>query len=666
MISKARVTTYSYYNSGFLQTVKYPAWQLGAAQQAGKTVTYNEYDYLGCLFSSQDSELPGTLYCVYDLAGNMTVRSDPDGFLVALTYDKESRLTDAKDSTGNFEFAVQLDNLSRPSSLTDSAALDGPATWDYSYQLTSGASRLVLQLFERSIPTLGLATNYTYNARNQLGSIQTLSGSHTLFSASFVYGPDSLLSQITSASPDSFVRDGLKQIVFEGGPALASDYDPSGNRMFRANPAAALPPQNQYNSLNQLLTEPSTGGSFTYDSKGNTTTAAYPGTSEFAYDGAGRLRAVSSPGFDIAYLYDAVGNLVERTGTVQAGRPVVTRFHYFLGRPVIIEENGKLSQVLTWDHDGTLLRVRTPSVIAHKATLPNSAFPIVDGFGSIVGLVNSSGNKLAQTSYDVWGNATVSGRLRFPMYIGWRSFFSDSETGLVKAGIRWYRPSSGRWISEDPIPSTGADPVRLVPDFSNLYTFVSNNPADNTDSSGLQGDGSNEAPSWIPEISAAAGAGLEVEVFGFGPLSLELEGTMTTSSFSGEVSASFWGLNLRAGVDAQDDPNGDSPLATTHVWKWAYGVGPLRAEYARMDNGTIVKSFIRNIFDFKYCEGACVGASMEQICQLTDGLHSDPGKAELKVYFLIQLKWNVSVPSFVPKCDHNTKIMSKSPTIPPS
>ena len=53
------------------------------------------------------------------------------------------------------------------------------------------------------------------------------------------------------------------------------------------------------------------------------------------------------------------------------------------------------------------------------------------------------------------------------------------ETGLVYFVNRWYSPSEGRWISEDPIRQGGGD--------ANLYRYVANRPTTLVDRNGLFG-----------------------------------------------------------------------------------------------------------------------------------------------------------------------------------
>ena len=54
--------------------------------------------------------------------------------------------------------------------------------------------------------------------------------------------------------------------------------------------------------------------------------------------------------------------------------------------------------------------------------------------------------------------------------------YTDGETGLLYYGYRYYRPSTGRWLSRDPLGEKGG---------KNLYGFVENRPMGRTDPHGL-------------------------------------------------------------------------------------------------------------------------------------------------------------------------------------
>ncbi|MCO8124103.1 RHS repeat-associated core domain-containing protein, partial [Stieleria sp. TO1_6] len=60
----------------------------------------------------------------------------------------------------------------------------------------------------------------------------------------------------------------------------------------------------------------------------------------------------------------------------------------------------------------------------------------------------------------------------------WAGHHLDDDTGLLEAKARWYDPSSGRFISQDPIGFAAGD--------ANLYRYVGNGPTNATDPSGLK------------------------------------------------------------------------------------------------------------------------------------------------------------------------------------
>ncbi|HLJ27687.1 MAG TPA: RHS repeat-associated core domain-containing protein [Candidatus Angelobacter sp.] len=88
-----------------------------------------------------------------------------------------------------------------------------------------------------------------------------------------------------------------------------------------------------------------------------------------------------------------------------------------------------------------------------------------DGLGSVTSL-SSSGGSLANTyGYDSFGNlTTASGTVTNPFQYTGRDY--DPETGLRYYRARYYDPTSGRFLSEDPIGFLGG---------VNFYSYVHNN-----------------------------------------------------------------------------------------------------------------------------------------------------------------------------------------------
>ncbi len=99
----------------------------------------------------------------------------------------------------------------------------------------------------------------------------------------------------------------------------------------------------------------------------------------------------------------------------------------------------------------------------------------VDGLGSITSLSNTAG-ALAQTyTFDSFGKQTASsGSLTNPFHYAAREF--DGESALYYMRARYFDPTTGRFISEDPIRFAGG---------MNFYAYVANQPTQSSDPFGL-------------------------------------------------------------------------------------------------------------------------------------------------------------------------------------
>jgi RHS repeat-associated protein len=163
----------------------------------------------------------------------------------------------------------------------------------------------------------------------------------------------------------------------------------------------------------------------------------------FKYDPFGRRIYKSSANGTSIYAYDG-DNLVEETNSSGAA---VARY----------------SQGLNIDEPLAMLRSSATS------------FYDADGLGTITSLTNTVGALAETYTFDSFGKQTASsGSLTNPFQYTGREF--DPETSLYYYRARYYDPSTGRFLSEDPTGSDGG---------ADFYRYVHNHPTTLSDPMGL-------------------------------------------------------------------------------------------------------------------------------------------------------------------------------------
>ena len=102
-----------------------------------------------------------------------------------------------------------------------------------------------------------------------------------------------------------------------------------------------------------------------------------------------------------------------------------------------------------------------------------------DGNGNVAGLVNAAdGNVASRYDYGPFGEVLrASGTMAKTNPFRFSTKYTDDETDFVYYGYRYYNPSTGRWLSRDPIGEAGG---------MNLYGMVDNNPVNFVDTDGRQ------------------------------------------------------------------------------------------------------------------------------------------------------------------------------------
>jgi len=212
---------------------------------------------------------------------------------------------------------------------------------------------------------------------------------------------------------------------------------------------------NTFNAANEMTAF--NGTPQTYDANGNLTN---DGTNTYTWDARNHLTAITGPS-SATFAYDPLGRRDQKTINGSS-----TQFLYDGHNPVQEIQNGAPSANLISGLGIDEYLQRTDSAGARDY--------LTDILSSTLALTDSSGTKQTSYMYDPFGNSAATGQASSNPYQ-----FTGREndgTGLYFNRNRYYSPSPGRFISQDPLDFKGG---------INLYGYAGNSPTNLTDPSGL-------------------------------------------------------------------------------------------------------------------------------------------------------------------------------------
>ncbi|MET0600771.1 MAG: RHS repeat-associated core domain-containing protein [Baekduia sp.] len=499
----------------------------------------------------------------YDAVGNKTSVEDAGGATQTLVYDDANRLTSidySSSSTPDVSYAYNVEGLR--TSMTD-----GTGTSTYAYDVlgrlhsqTSGAGQQTTYHYDdwdrvTSIdypdaltavtvggggsPThvttgtvtrtydkddnlksvadwLGNTTNYTYDADSNLTGIARPNG----VNATYAYNDNDVLSSLTDGGPATSLgrsdaslltgtNDGTTTASFgydaaqrlTSGPSRTYTYDDADHLTQTATVAGTAITQ-QFDDAGQLLTRKLAGTvqtTYSYDNEGRrTATTPTSGTATaltwsqsddlLSYTGPDASGG-SSGSISEEYGYDGDG--LRKTKTTSGQR---THQAYDL--------TGSLPQIIT---DGPTAYITGPGglPIEQITAAGTVRYFSQDQLGSTTALTDALGVTVQSYSYDPYGQLTsATPTVENPFrYAGQ---YTDDATGFQYLRARYYDPTTGQFLSRDPLESSTLQP----------YSYADNNPTNATDPSGML--------SWS-DISGMAAGVLDA---GSGGLSTRLAGSI--------------------------------------------------------------------------------------------------------------------------------------------
>jgi RHS repeat-associated protein len=193
------------------------------------------------------------------------------------------------------------------------------------------------------------------------------------------------------------------------------------------------------------------------------------GTRTYSWDFENRLTSVALPGTGgtVTFKYDPFGRRIWKAFT-QNSTTTVTNYVYDDANAV--EEVDSAGNLLGRSTQGA--GIDEPLAEMRSGT---SAFYDADGLGSITSLSSNAGSISNSYSYDAFGNGIgITGSFVNSYRYTARDY--DPEIGLQYSRARYYDPTIGRFLNEDP---TG------FVDGVDFYRYVRNNVVNNTDPLGL-------------------------------------------------------------------------------------------------------------------------------------------------------------------------------------
>lgn len=259
-----------------------------------------------------------------------------------------------------------------------------------------------------------------------------------------------------------YTHDDLYQLRTESGIASHEyQHDSLYNRTVKdAKPS-------KFNALNQLLTD--VDSTYRYDLNGNMRKQKGEQQLICTYDALDRLIAVKTPQETFTYLYDSENRRLSKSYSLGQ-----TERYFYIGSCEIgaCDAMGKIAEY-RFLGQGKGAEIGAAVAIELQGTL---YIPLHDAQGSVVTLLDSTGKVSSNYHYSAFGEETAYGSVANDNPWRFSSKRHDAETGFIYFGRRYYSPSTGRWVTPDPIGYDGGP---------NLYCYVLNAPLNHFDLYGL-------------------------------------------------------------------------------------------------------------------------------------------------------------------------------------
>ncbi len=260
---------------------------------------------------------------------------------------------------------------------------------------------------------------------------------------------------------------------------------------------------------------PQSPETYAYDADGN---LIQDGRWNYTWDGENRLVGMTSLSgsppasqFNLRFVYDYLGRRIGKlvqTNNGSAWASSYTNFYNYDGWNCLGVFDGYYNQLNTFmwglDLSGTMQGAGGVSGLLWERSYDSSGFFTnsnfaYDGNGNVSALIQANdGSSLANYEYGPFGEVIrATGPMAKLNPFRFSTKFDDDESDFVYYGYRYYNPSTGRWLSKDPLGDIAF--LRLQAKGKTLdvqqrlakqsllpcYIFVSNDPQSKVDYLGL-------------------------------------------------------------------------------------------------------------------------------------------------------------------------------------
>ncbi|MFE3455844.1 RHS repeat domain-containing protein [Nonomuraea sp. NPDC059194] len=229
---------------------------------------------------------------------------------------------------------------------------------------------------------------------------------------------------------------------------------------------ASSPPAAQAIKGTSTREPPSQSDTYTYDQAGNTTSRTVgTKTQTFTWDSEGSLTQISEGSTTTSFLYDADGDRLIRR------EPNTTTLYLPSGMELALDKTANtIKGTRYYSHNGDTVAVRQGGTVQYLMD---------DHQGTAEIAINGTTYATTTRRTTPFGAPRGTNPAPWPGQRGFVGGTNDPSTGLVRLGAREYDPSTGRFITVDPIID------KDVPQQMNGYSYADNNPVTFSDPTGL-------------------------------------------------------------------------------------------------------------------------------------------------------------------------------------